>query len=28
LYNDDIILSVAHKYQSNTDWLRERPKLG
>lgn len=27
LYNDDLILSVAHKYQSNTDWLRERPKL-
>ncbi|MGV3710327.1 MAG: amidase, partial [Gemmatimonas sp.] len=28
LYNDDIVLSVAHKYQINTDWLRERPKLG
>jgi len=28
LYNDDIILSVAHKYQLNTDWLKERPKLG
>ncbi|MBP6774472.1 MAG: hypothetical protein KA154_15860, partial [Gemmatimonadaceae bacterium] len=27
LYNDDLILSVAHKYQSNTEWLRERPKL-
>lgn len=27
LYNDDIILSVAHKYQVNTDWLKERPKL-
>jgi Asp-tRNA(Asn)/Glu-tRNA(Gln) amidotransferase A subunit family amidase len=28
LYNDDIILSVAHKYQMNTPWLQERPKLG
>ncbi len=28
LYNDDIILSVAHKYQSNTTWHVERPKLG
>ncbi len=28
LYNDDIILSVAHKYQINTPWLQERPKLG
>lgn len=28
LYNDDIILSVAHKYQSNTSWHLERPKLG
>jgi hypothetical protein len=28
LYNDDIILSVAHKYQINTKWLVERPKLG
>lgn len=27
LYNDDIVLSVAHKYQTNTDWLKERPKL-
>ncbi len=27
LYNDDIILSVAHKYQAHTDWLKERPKL-
>ena len=26
LYNDDIILSVAHKYQSNTAWHVERPK--
>jgi hypothetical protein len=28
LYNDDIILSVAHKYQINTPWVNERPKLG
>ena len=28
LYNDDIILSVAHKYQVNTAWHLERPKLG
>lgn len=28
LYNDDIVLGVAHKYQTNTDWLKERPKLG
>jgi Asp-tRNA(Asn)/Glu-tRNA(Gln) amidotransferase A subunit family amidase len=28
LYNDDIILSVAHKYQNSTSWHRERPKLG
>jgi len=28
LYNDDIILSVAHKYQSSTGWHLERPKLG
>ncbi len=28
LYNDDLILSVAHKYQTHTDWLKERPKLG
>jgi Asp-tRNA(Asn)/Glu-tRNA(Gln) amidotransferase A subunit family amidase len=28
LYNDDIILSVAHKYQNSTTWHRERPKLG
>ena len=27
LYNNDIILSVAHKYQVNTSWLQERPKL-
>ena len=28
LYNDDIILAVAHKYQSSTTWHLERPKLG
>lgn len=28
LYNDDIILSVAHKYQVNTDWMSHRPQLG
>lgn len=28
LYNDDVILSVAHKYQINTTWHLERPKLG
>jgi Asp-tRNA(Asn)/Glu-tRNA(Gln) amidotransferase A subunit family amidase len=28
LYNDDIILSVAHKYQTATKWNLERPKLG
>jgi hypothetical protein len=28
LYTDDIILAVAHKYQINTPWLAERPKLG
>ena len=27
LYNDDIILSVAHKYQSATKWHLDRPKL-
>jgi Asp-tRNA(Asn)/Glu-tRNA(Gln) amidotransferase A subunit family amidase len=27
LYNDDLILSVAHKYQANTDWHARRPKL-
>jgi Asp-tRNA(Asn)/Glu-tRNA(Gln) amidotransferase A subunit family amidase len=27
LYNDDVILSVAHKYQINTTWHQERPKL-
>jgi hypothetical protein len=28
LYLDDVILSVAHKYQNNTNWHLERPKLG
>lgn len=28
LYLDDVILSVAHKYQANTAWHLERPKLG
>ena len=28
LYLDDVVLSVAHKYQVNTDWLKEHPKLG
>lgn len=28
LYNDDMILGVAHKYQINTKWHLERPKLG
>lgn len=28
LYNDDMILSFAHKYQVNTKWHLERPKLG
>ncbi len=28
LYTDDVILSVAHKYQESTTWHRERPKLG
>ncbi|HTE47203.1 MAG TPA: amidase [Gemmatimonadaceae bacterium] len=28
LYLDDVILSVAHKYQINTGWHLERPKLG
>ena len=27
LYNDDIILSVAHKYQAATDWHTRHPKL-
>jgi hypothetical protein len=28
LYLDDIVASVAHKYQVNTAWHLERPKLG
>ncbi len=28
LYLDDVIASVAHKYQVNTAWHLERPKLG
>jgi hypothetical protein len=28
LYNDDIILSVAHKYQINTTWHLQHPTLG
>ena len=28
LYLDDIILSVAHKYQITTDWDTRHPKLG
>jgi Asp-tRNA(Asn)/Glu-tRNA(Gln) amidotransferase A subunit family amidase len=28
LYLDDIVLAVAHKYQKNTDWLKNRPNLG
>lgn len=27
LYNDDQILSVAHQYQTHTDWHLRRPKL-
>ena len=27
LYNDDMILSVAHKYQAATDWHQRHPKL-
>lgn len=27
LYNDDLVLAVAHKYQSNTTWHDERPKI-
>ncbi len=28
LYLDDIVISVSHKYQVNTAWHLERPKLG
>jgi Amidase len=27
LYNDDLILSVAHQYQTHTDWHTRHPKL-
>jgi len=27
LYNDDLILSVAHRYQTATDWHRRRPAV-
>ena len=27
LYNDDVVLSVAHKYQMATDWHTRHPKL-
>jgi Asp-tRNA(Asn)/Glu-tRNA(Gln) amidotransferase A subunit family amidase len=27
LYNDDLILSVANRYQSATDWHTRHPKL-
>ena len=27
LYNDDLVLAVAHKYQSHTTWHHERPKI-
>ncbi len=27
LYNDDLVLSVAHKYQVSTAWHHERPKI-
>ena len=27
LYNDDIVLSVAHRYQMSTDWHTRHPKL-
>ncbi len=27
LYNDDLILSVAHQYQINTDWHTRHPTL-
>jgi hypothetical protein len=28
LYNDDVILSFAHKFQVNTDFHTHRPTLG
>ena len=27
LYNDDMILSVAHQYQIHTDWDKRHPSL-
>ena len=27
LYNDDMILSVAHQYQTHTEWHKNHPKL-
>jgi Asp-tRNA(Asn)/Glu-tRNA(Gln) amidotransferase A subunit family amidase len=27
LYKDDMILSVAHQYQTHTDWHKQHPKL-
>ena len=28
LYNDDIVLGIAHKFQSNTDFHTHRPQIG
>jgi hypothetical protein len=28
LYGDDVVLSVAHKFQRNSDWHLKHPKLG
>ena len=28
LYNDDIVLGIAHKFQSNTDYHTHRPQIG
>jgi hypothetical protein len=28
LYNDDLIVSVAHKFQTHVNWLKEHPKMG
>jgi Asp-tRNA(Asn)/Glu-tRNA(Gln) amidotransferase A subunit family amidase len=28
LYNDDLILGVAHQFQINSDWHKRHPKLG
>jgi hypothetical protein len=27
LYNDDMILSVAHQYQTRTEWDKKHPTL-